>query len=174
MPAGEFQRVLSEAQVREVARLAHEIWNEHYVAIIGQTQVNYMLAKFQSREVIARQIDGECEYYLIMHDGQAVGYIGLVAEPAREGLLLSKLYVLRDCRGLGLGKAALAFVEGLCLGRRIDRLWLTVNRHNEDSLHWYERMGFANVGPIVQDIGGGFVMDDFKMVKPIHPPAERP
>jgi hypothetical protein len=26
-------------------------------------------------------------------------------------------------------------------------------------------MGFENTGPIIQDIGGGFVMDDYKMVK---------
>jgi hypothetical protein len=28
-------------------------------------------------------------------------------------------------------------------------------------------MGFRNTGPIVQDIGGGFVMDDFRLEKMI-------
>jgi len=28
-------------------------------------------------------------------------------------------------------------------------------------------MDFTNIGPIVQDIGGGFVMDDFRMEKDI-------
>ena len=26
-------------------------------------------------------------------------------------------------------------------------------------------MGFKNIGPVVQDIGNGFIMDDFRMEK---------
>ncbi len=32
---------------------------------------------------------------------------------------------------------------------------------------FYERMGFARTGSLVQDIGNGFVMDDFKLMKPL-------
>ncbi len=34
-----FQAVHSEEQIIEVVRLAREIWQEHYVPIIGQKQV---------------------------------------------------------------------------------------------------------------------------------------
>jgi len=46
-------------------------------------------------------------------------------------------------------------------------MWLTVNKNNSHSIAWYSRMGFTNAGPILQDIGGGFVMDDFRMEKSI-------
>ena len=76
-------------------------------------------------------------------------------------------------RGRGIGKEALAFVEELCRKLKLRTLRLTVNRHNLRSIAWYERMGSVNAGPIVTDIGGGFVMDDFKMVKQIGQPANR-
>ena len=34
-----------------------------------------------------------------------------------------------------------------------------------NSIAWYTRMGFRNAGPIVQDIGAGYVMDDYRMEK---------
>jgi diamine N-acetyltransferase len=44
---------------------------------------------------------------------------------------------------------------------------LTVNRHNAGPIAFHQRMGFTIAGTLVQDIGQGFVMDDYKMIKPI-------
>ena len=43
-----FLEVLTEHQIEIVESLAREIWTEHYVAIIGIEQVDYMLDRFQS------------------------------------------------------------------------------------------------------------------------------
>ncbi len=61
----------------------------------------------------------------------------------------------------------LEFAENICQKRRISTLWLTVNRNNTRSIAWYMRMGFKNVGATIQDIGGGFVMDDYRMEKTV-------
>lgn len=158
--------VESKEDVAVTARLAHKIWTEHYVSIIGQAQVDYMIDKFQSEHAIAEQIADNYRYYLIEDDGAPVGYIAVVPQPDRT-MLLSKIYVRKQSRGCGLGKAALQFAEQLCRESNITTLWLTVNKNNSRSMEWYQRMGFTNIGPIVADIGAGFVMDDFKFEKPI-------
>jgi ribosomal protein S18 acetylase RimI-like enzyme len=56
-------------------------------------------------------------------------------------------------------------VEELSLKRGIKMIWLTVNKNNSPSLAWYLRMGFANAGPTIQDIGEGYIMDDFRLEK---------
>ena len=165
----ELERVRSDEKVAEVAALADEIWNEHFPSIIGQAQVDYMLDKFQSERAIAEQIAGDYEYYLIEDEAVPVGYIALVPEQDKSSALLSKIYVQKRLRGRGLGKAALEFAEQLCRESNIATLWLTVNKHNSRSIKWYQRVGFTNVGPIVMDIGGGFIMDDFKFEKPVPP-----
>ena len=162
-----FQPVASTVDVAETARLADVIWREHYLPIIGQAQVDYMLAQFQSAQAIAAQIANGYEYYLIIYQGQSAGYAAVVADLDAASLLLSKIYVEKSLRGHGLGKKTLEFIEDLCRQRGLNTIWLTVNKNNTASIACYERVGFINAGPIVQDIGGGFVMDDFKMEKKI-------
>jgi ribosomal protein S18 acetylase RimI-like enzyme len=160
------KRVATPADIDAAAALAHEIWNQHFAPIIGQEQVDYMLGKFQSVPAITRQIreDGY-EYYLVVEEDESVGYFALVDGEDTASTQLSKLYLRRSCRGRGIGRAVLALVERDCVARAIRELWLTVNKDNADSIAFYQRVGFAIAGPIVTDIGNGFVMDDHRMVK---------
>lgn len=156
-------RVRSDEELGRVAELARETWTRHYTPIIGAGQVEYMLEKFQSVAAIARQIAEGYEYYLMVAGGACCGYFALVPDEAGERLMLSKIYVLADKQGLGLGREAVAFAVRRCreLGRRA--LWLTVNKRNARSIAFYERVGFVTESSVVTDIGGGFVMDDYVM-----------
>ncbi|MFA9412443.1 MAG: GNAT family N-acetyltransferase [Deltaproteobacteria bacterium] len=163
------QRVTTSRDINAVAVLAHEIWSQHFPPIIGQEHVDYMLEKFQGVPAITRQIreDGY-EYYLIVDEDQYTGYFALVAEDEDGGpLQLSKLYLKRSSRGRGLGRAVLAWIEEECIARGVRELWLTVNKDNADSIAFYRRVGFGIAGSSVMDIGGGFVMDDYRMVKSV-------
>ncbi len=40
---------------------------------------------------------------------------------------------------------------------------LTANKRNDPAIEAYRHHGFRIRGPIVTDIGGGFVMDDHRM-----------
>jgi L-amino acid N-acyltransferase YncA len=124
-----------------------------------------MLDKFQSVAAMTRQIADGYEYYLVMREGGSVGYFALVPNVAERDVMLSKIYVRQAQRGGGIGKAILGFVEGRCLELGLKEVWLTVNRNNAGSIAFYRKRGFVEAGSIVQDIGNGYVMDDYKMVK---------
>jgi len=156
-------RVVTPDQTAAVAKLAREIWTEHYVPIIGRAQVDYMLERFQSEPAIAAQIAGGYLYYLANEPQRSIGYFAIVPDFAEHSALLSKIYILRDRRGHGVGRAIIAFVRGLCRSQGIATLWLTVNRNNAGSIAFYERTGFSDDGTLVTDIGNGFVMDDRRM-----------
>jgi len=162
-----FIEIHSEQQIADIANLAQEIWQEHYLPIVGQEQIDYMLEKFQCESAISKQLADGYEYYSVSYGGHHVGYIAVISNVIDTSLMISKIYVLKSDRGCGLGKKMLQFIEYLCQQRKIKKIWLTVNKHNSHSIEWYSRMGFTNIGPIVQDIGGGFVMDDFIMEKSI-------
>ena len=163
-------RVGSDEEIVEVAALAHEIWNEYFPSIIGQAQVDYMLGKFQSPEAIERQIRRESyEYFLVGEPAARVGYFAIVPAPRERSMQLSKLYVRERARGQGFGGRGIRWLESECRARELVKLWLTVNKDNADSIRFYERMGFHTEAATVFDIGDGFVMDDFRMVKNIHP-----
>lgn len=161
-------KISDSADIDAVAALAHEIWNQHFVPIAGQEQVDYMLEKFQSASAITGQISSGYRYYAIAVDKEMVGYFALAPiEDESTEAQLSKIYVREDHQGRGLGREMLVFVEDLCAGMGIRKLWLTVYRNNVETIAFYERMGFTREGNMVQDIGNGFVMDDYRMGKTI-------
>ena len=158
----EFNMVKSENEVQLVADLAYIIWNEHYVPIIGQDQVNYMVANFQSAEAMAKQIQAEgYEYYIIRQLSVPAGYISI--KLTDNELFLSKFYIIKEKRGTGLGKEGLKFICNRAKTLSAKSIKLTVNKYNTNSIKAYEKMGFVNAGSIVTDIGEGFVMDDYIM-----------
>jgi diamine N-acetyltransferase len=162
----QFVPVTTARQLDVAAGLAHEIWYEYYVPLIGRAQVEYMVGKFQSSGAVAGQIGEGYEYFLIQRDGQAIGYCAVQPERASGSLFLSKLYLLRDARGGGTGRVCMEFIEQLARRRGLNLLWLTVNKGNP-AVKAYERLGFRIAADVVMDIGGGFVMDDYRMEKPL-------
>jgi ribosomal protein S18 acetylase RimI-like enzyme len=160
-------KVESSSQVDAVAKLAREIWEQHFTPIIGHAQVEYMLNKFQSSKAIVSQLDEGWEYYLVMREKEYVGYTGLVPNVLDSKMLISKIYVKNSVRGSGVGNQLLDFIEETSRARNFNTVWLTVNRFNDSTVKWYFRHGFITVEEIKKDIGGGFFMDDFIMEKKI-------
>lgn len=148
-----------------ITDLASTIWTEHYTPIIGAQQVAYMLEKFQSVPAIQDQVEKGIRYYLIKHQDIYAGYLSFSIE--ENHLFLSKLYVQKSARGNKIGKAALSFIEEQAKTIGLYKIRLTVNKYNSNAIKAYEKMGFINVEAIVQDIGNGFVMDDYVLEKNI-------
>ena len=152
-------------QIETVASLAEEIWNQHFIPIIGKQQVDYMVEKFQSVQAIKAQLNDGYQYYLF---DNAKGYFGYTAVlPRGNELFLSKLYIKKSKRGKGYGRQSLAFIESLAVMLDKSLVSLTVNRNNISTIKVYEKMGYKISGEVVKDIGNGFVMDDFTMYKPV-------
>lgn len=161
-----FVSVRTDDQLATVAALAREIWYEYYVPLIGRAQVDYMVARFQTQEAMAAQMASGYEYYLVQRGGTEIGYFAVQPQPEDRRLFLSKLYLLDRHRGSGTGRACMEFIERLGRDRGLTALWLTVNKGNP-SVQAYQRLGFSIAAEIVMDIGGGFVMDDYRMEKPV-------
>lgn len=151
--------VVSVSDVEMVTSLAERCWRHHYTPIIGKAQVDYMLANFQSTPAILGQIKKGRNYSLI-EDGSAIGYLAI---DLIDHLFLNKLYILPDHQRRGIGRWSL---EQLTQAQPEHEIHLTVNRHNYETIAFYERMGFFKSETVVTDIGNGFVMDDWKMIRP--------
>ena len=158
----DYTQVTTDPQITRTAALAREIWTEHFPSIIGSDQVEYMLDTIQSEDAIADQIrNRRYVYYMIEDDGQAVGYCAIVHED--DALFLSKLYIRKAARGRGIARKTIDFLKAIAVQHNLGAIHLTVNKNNTGPISAYEKLGFVNVGPVVQDIGNGFVMDDYKM-----------
>ena len=158
-------KVSDVKQLEIVVELADTIWHEYFTPIIGKDQVDYKLKKFQSKESITQQIHDGVVYFLLMEDTVPIGYVGIIIKNSE--LFLSKFYILSAERNKGFGKQVIKFLEQLAIGYERHNISLTINKNNINTIKAYQKMGFINLGAIVQDIGDGFVMDDYKMEKNI-------
>jgi GNAT superfamily N-acetyltransferase len=173
IPRLNFVPVMRPEQVATVAALAHQIWYEYYVPLIGRAQVDYMVARFQNAPAMQAQIDQGYEYFLVQRQDETgkwadIGYCAIEEQPGRV-LFLSKFYLHHAARGSGTGRRCMEFIEGLALRRGLSLLWLTVNKGNP-AVQAYQRLGFRIAADLVMDIGGGFVMDDYRMEKALEVP----
>lgn len=146
-----------------VAKLANIIWREHYIPIIGLEQVEYMLEKFQTVKAISEQIEHGFEYFTIFFEEKRVGYLSV--QKQKESLFLSKIYILSTYRGKGVGSVSMDFITNLAREKGCSKIVLTVNKYNTNTIRVYQKLGFITVSEMVQDIGDGFVMDDFRLEK---------
>ena len=164
----EIQKVESPRAAERTAALAREIWTEHYEPIIGRDQAAYMVDTFQSADAILSGIAKQgYEYYLAQEDGVPAGYLAIRPEPEEHALFLSKIYVKKEFRRRGLARRFLTLAQRRARETGCTLLWLTVNRNNEGSIAAYRRMGFSVACTMVTDIGNGYVMDDYKMTRPV-------
>ena len=151
--------VVNMELVYALSPLAEEIWHEHFDKTIGSDQVDYMLEKFLSPEALVEQINSGYQYYLFSFEYTFAGFAGVHKE--NGSLFLSKLYVHKDFRGKGIASYMFnQFIE-LCKKHNLDKIWLTCNRNNTNTLNVYKHWGFKKVREEVADIGNGFVMDDY-------------
>ena len=164
-----FLEVSTDDQIDIVESLAREIWTEHYIPMIGKEQVDYMLDRFQSKRAISEQIMTGVLYYLMEEDNEFIGYIAV--QPKGIELFLSKIYVKSSRRAKGYGRKAVQFAEALALQRGLQKIVLTVNKNNLNTIKAYEKIGFKKVGSLIQDIGNGFIMDDYRMEKSVPQPG---
>ena len=157
-----FIDISSEERIKILEKLASEIWNEYWTIILSQSQIDYMLDKFQSYNAIKNQIENERYIYNILeYNEKFLGYLGVSIK--EEYLFLSKLYIKKDYRGLGYGKIAFNKIKQIALKNNKKSIRLTVNKNNLNTIKAYEKWGFKTIDAVVTDIGCGFVMDDYIM-----------
>ncbi len=163
----QFVAVTSLALINRVAYLAQQIWITYYPPITDSGQTHYMLENYQSITAITQQLQAGYHYFLVKLGTEGIGYFAVVYHPSSSSVQLSKIYLAESARRHGYGAAIMRFVAQWSLGQGAGELWLTVNRNNLIALSFYHKVGFSVTGPLLQAIGNGYVMDDYRMAKPI-------
>lgn len=148
--------------ISKLAELTSEIWHEYWTCILSSEQINYMVEKFQSETAIKNQIEFEKYiYFYILSNNEKAGYIGISKKDAH--LFLSKLYIKKDFRHKGIGSKAFEFIKNFAKSNRYNKIILTVNKYNTNTISAYNKWGFKTIDSVITDIGNGFVMDDYIM-----------
>ncbi len=150
-----------ENDIDLIAALARKIWHEHYPTIITVEQIEFMLKDRYSAGRIAEQMKTGEKFFLAEFGGHPVAYASI--EYLEGYYYLHKFYIDVARHGEGIGKEFFNY-----LLQQIDTskpIRLQVNRQNYKAVNFYFKMGFTIEKTGDFDIGGGYFMNDFVMVR---------
>jgi GNAT superfamily N-acetyltransferase len=144
--------------------LAGHIWRTCYPGMISNEQIEYMLAQ-RYKPGLVRQLVARGDLWLAALVGdELVGFAH--GHTLQDGdYKLDKLYIHPDWQRHGIGGRLIAEVARHAQAHSSNRLLLRVNRKNQTAIDAYLKHGFTVATIIMEDIGGGFVMDDYAMIK---------
>lgn len=160
-------KVENDCQIECLARLAKEIWTEHFGRIIAKETLDVIIETVQSKEAIAKQMNDGFLYYLIPGKRSPVGYFAYRLSVSQGELFLSKLYIHATERRKGLGRRVLQHLETICRDNSLLTICLTVYPKNTSAIESYKRLGFQTTGTIQRDLGNGIAFHDIVMLKAI-------
>ena len=152
---------VNKDMIKETSDFASEVFIDYYIPLIGEKQARYMADLFLSQDAVSKLIDEGAVFRLVKDEGQIIGFCEYKKE--EERLFLSKLYARKDHRHHGIGRFMFEDVKNYAVQNGLNRIYLTVNKGNTPSYEIYLHLGFKVVDSVVNDIGQGYVMDDYIM-----------
>ena len=159
-------RALTGADIDALRNLARSIWHAHYSDIISVAQIEYMLAERYSPAVLQTELASETIWWdLLWCRGVLTAFSSYMLTECPDEMKLDKLYVHPRHQRQGHGGQLIERALTRCRSQGRARLTLAVNKRNYSAIASYRKHGFAIERAVVKDIGGGFVMDDYIMVR---------
>ena len=155
------------ADAETIAALAGEIWRVHYKDIISAAQIEYMLNQRYSSALIRSELARGVAWDKLVLDDAIIGYASYLAGTRPGEMKLDKLYVHHDHQRKGYGGRLIERAAAAARAAGCTTLMLAVNKANVQAIAAYVKHGFRIRESVVQQIGGGFVMDDYFMVKDV-------
>jgi ribosomal protein S18 acetylase RimI-like enzyme len=160
------ERIVDE-DAEAIAELAGVIWRAHYADIISSAQIEYMLRQRYDPVQIRAEMARGVAWNKVMVNGEIVGYASYFSSGHDGEMKLDKLYVHHDFQRRGYGGKLIEHALAAARVAGCKTLMLAVNKANAKAIAAYEKYGFRIRESVVQQIGGGFVMDDYFMVKDV-------
>ena len=154
--------------IERLAALAREIWLAHYSSIITAAQIDYMLEQRYAAAVVRAELQRDDVWWdKLLLDGVMAGFSSYFLVAEGRAMKLDKLYVHPAHQRCGYGGKMIERALHVAGEQSCAMLLLAVNKNNRHAINAYLKHGFRIRESVVKDIGGGFVMDDYIMVKDV-------
>ncbi|BCA85449.1 acetyltransferase [Enterococcus saigonensis] len=158
----EKRKIETQKDIQDLYPVVVEIWQEWFTPIIGAKQVDFMLHNYQSKENIETEIKRGARYFALLKEDEIIGYTAYEIKDA--AIYISKLYIKKEFRGQGLMREIFTWYDKLSEKLGLKQR-LRVNRDNTHSVAVYEHRGFKIVATKDDEIGNGFIMNDYILEK---------
>lgn len=151
-----------------IQSIANISFRATYKDILSKEQLEWMLNWMYSNESLIFQMEHDHTFFILYYNNVPSGYISI--ERQEKSLFhIQKIYLLPEVQKKGLGKALIQHGIDFISSFKIKhcKIELNVNRNN-GAVGFYEKMGFKIDRSGDFDIGNGYYMNDYIMIKELH------
>ncbi|MBY0433354.1 MAG: GNAT family N-acetyltransferase [Cyclobacteriaceae bacterium] len=152
---------------RVIQSIAHATWPDTYGRLLPIRQLEYMLDLISSEQSLKHQMERNQQFFIgYLANDSSVGFASVEEHYKSAGdLMIHKLYLLSEFHGKGIGKAFIDYISGLATQTEHDTLILKVFFKNQEAIRFYERLGFRSIGEEMTELGNGYSVLDYIMIK---------
>ncbi len=155
----------TEKDIPEIQRISNITWPVTFKNLIPDDEIAFMVETIYNTESLKKQMQNE-NFLLVYKNNEAIGYGAYELNYKTPAcFMIHKAYVLPKHQGIGVGKQLFAYFEGIAKENNQKKLRLQVFQKNENSLQFYLKQNFKNVGIDEKNLGDGHVTKDFVMEK---------
>lgn len=159
-----YKEVKTPEEIKKVSELAYLLFPIDYGPYVRAEHIQLFLDRYQTVEAIQEQIEGDYTYYLVYNAAnELLGYVGL--NHLEACMELSKLYILVEKRGGGIGKEIMEWIDTKTLEKGYANLELDVVVENEGAVRFYKRLGFAVKEMFERQFDTGYSERNYRLIK---------
>jgi ribosomal protein S18 acetylase RimI-like enzyme len=141
------------ADLETLVHLSRKIFNDSFDHLNKRENMEeYMDRAFNPEQLLTELNNPLSEFYFIMVDDVAAGYLKLNQGPAQSdigderSLEIERIYVDDEYQGQGLGSKLIDKAMERAKALKLDYIWLGVWEKNPDAIRFYQRQGFEIFG----------------------------
>ncbi|MCP9746891.1 GNAT family N-acetyltransferase [Lacihabitans sp. CS3-21] len=160
-------RKANKNDIQSIQNIAFETWPSAYGDILKVEQIDYMLNLMYNKEVLQKQMEESQTFIIIKEENEDLAFVSFETNYDKQAQTkIHKIYITPAAQGKGLGKILIEEAESQAIKKRNNKLLLNVNRQNK-ARYFYEKLGFKIAYSEDIEIGNGYLMNDYVMVKEI-------
>lgn len=158
-------KVSSHSQLKVIEQLAETIIPDHYSSFLPMKHIRFFINTYQTVPAMEQQLLDGFEYYLMNNHGENIAYLGI--EKKQPILILSKLYVLNEDRGKGIGNLLMKHTYERAVDLKLCEIDLYVVKENDQAISFYKKEGFRISETLEKEYKNGSIVTEYKMSKNI-------
>ena len=146
--------------VEELNAIGAATFTETHAEYNSAENLDSYIRRAFTPDVLAGELANPKSHFFFARVGdETAGYLKVNTEEAQneamgpDALEVERVYILRKCKGLGIGRAMIEKAIDEARTRGLGTVWLGVWEHNRQALAFYEHMGFAVFGSHVFTVG---------------------
>jgi diamine N-acetyltransferase len=148
-----FIRPVVESDLDLLRALSIETFRDTFQPHNTQENMDSYIRENLSKEKVASEFNNPDSFFFVsFYKDMPSGYLKLNTGSAKTefkdsaDIEIERIYVLKECQGLGIGALLLHRAVQVALDKRFSNIWLGVWEANINAISFYKKHGFTPVG----------------------------